>query len=137
VDLPLQAKVLVLQYENDKPLILITADLIGLTRDVSEVIVARLQKKTQLPRPHFLLVASHTHTGPVIGLGRKRMFGLKGKELELVAKYEEQVISRVVDATERALQKTEPATLSLGHGQATFAVNRRVFRPGGVTFGAN
>src|SRR6202011_5285882 len=36
-----------------------------------------------------------------------------------------------------ALEKMSPATLSFWRGKASFAANRRVFRPNGVNFGVN
>src|SRR5581483_1964174 len=42
VDAPLRAKVFALQYEEEKPLVLITADIIGFSREVAEDIAGQL-----------------------------------------------------------------------------------------------
>lgn len=137
VDQPLQVKALALQYEQDRPLLLLTADILGFSREIAEDIVRRIQEKTPLPRENILLVASHTHTGPVIGHNLRGMFDLQGKDAEAVAKYARFLTEQVATAANAALLKLEPARLSFGRGRATFAANRRVFQPGGVNFGVN
>jgi hypothetical protein len=137
VDQPLHAKALALRYGAGPPLVLVTADIIGFNRVIAEEIAGQLQQKFKLPRENLLLVASHTHTGPVIGRNLKGMFDLKPADAEAVERYAKLLISRVVEAASVALEHQEPATLSFGRGRATFAANRRVFRPGGVNFGVN
>jgi hypothetical protein len=137
VDLPLQAKALVLQHDADVPLLLITADIIGFSREIAEEIAGRLGTRFNLPRQNILLVASHTHTGPVIGRNLKGMFDLQGKDAAVVERYTKLLADRCVAAASDALQKKAPAKLSFGRGTASFAVNRRVFRPAGVNFGVN
>jgi hypothetical protein len=136
VDAPLQVRALALHQGEGPPLLLVTADIIGFPHDLAEQIAGQVGKKWSLPRANILLVGSHTHTGPVIGR-RKGMFALEGAEAEAVAKYADLLVSKAVAAAAQALEKAEPVRLSFGRGRATFAVNRRVFRPGGVDFGAN
>jgi neutral ceramidase len=137
VDAPLHARALALQFGEEPPLVLISAEIIGFRRELAEEIAGKLQAKFKLPRENVLLVATHTHTGPVIGKNLKGMFDLKGKEAETIAKHTDLLIERVVAAGSEALQKMGPARLSFGRGRASFAANRRVFRPGGVNFGVN
>lgn len=138
VDHPLSAKALALyQSEKEPPLLLITADIIGFSRELSEDIAARLHKKHKLPRERILLNASHTHTGPVIGRNLIGMFDLAGKDAEAIDRYTKFLADRVVTAADEALKRSEPVRLSFGRGVATFAVNRRVFKSGSVNFGVN
>lgn len=137
VDQPLQTKVLVIQHDQDSPVVLVAADIIGFSRELAEEIGGHLQQKYKLPRENLLLVASHTHTGPVIGRNLKGMFDLKGKEADVVEQYTQLLVRRIGEAAAQALGKMEPAHLSFGRGKATFAANRRVFRPSGVAFGVN
>ncbi len=137
VDAPLFARALALRHGDDAPLVLVSAEIIGFPRDIAEDIAGRLSERFKLPRANILLVASHTHTGPVVRANLKGMFALKGEEAEAVQKYSRFLVERVVAAASQALEKMEPATLSFGRGRATFAANRRVFKPGGVNFGVN
>jgi hypothetical protein len=137
VDLPLQVKALALQQGDGPPLVLVTADIIGFPRDLAEDIASRLKEKHGLPRENLLLSASHTHTGPVIGPNLRGMFDLKDKDAEAVAENTRMLARRCVEAASQALEKREPVALSFGRGKATFAANRRVFKPTGVNFGVN
>lgn len=76
VDLPLSAKALVVQQGKDVPLVLITADIIGFPHAVAEAIAGQVAKEAQVPRERIMLVASHTHTGPVIASGLTGMYEL-------------------------------------------------------------
>jgi len=55
----------------------------------------------------------------------------------VVKAYTQRLPQAALDAATAALKEMKPAQLSFGRGKATFAVNRRVFRAGGVGFGAN
>ena len=133
VDHPLHAKALAIQFDNDPPLLLLTADIIGFNRDIAEAICERIP----LPRQNIMLVASHTHTGPVIGSNLKGMFELKADEAKAIETYTKFLSDRVVSAATDAMKSLVPAKLSFGRGLATFAANRRVINPKGVNFGVN
>ncbi len=137
VEQPLKAKVLTLQHDEDPPLVLITADIIGFSRELAEEIAGRLQEKFKLPRANLLLAASHTHTGPVVGKNLTGMFDLKGKDAEAVEAYSQALADRIVQAVGEALGHSVPVQVSFGRGKASFAANRRVFRASGVQFGVN
>ncbi len=137
VDQPLSAKALVLQHGQEKPLVLITADLIGFPRAVAEEVAGRIEKQHQIPRANVLLVASHTHTGPLLAGNLIGMFDLPAKEQAVVEAYTHQLPEKILTAVDAALKTRAPARMVFGRGRATFAVNRRVFRPGGVAFGVN
>jgi hypothetical protein len=137
VDQPLFVKVLTIRQKNEAPLVLITAEILGFPRSVSEPIAERIEKAFQIPRRNVLLVGSHTHTGPVIASARMTMFDLKPKDAETVENYTQKLQENIFKAVSEALQKQMDARLSLTRAKATFAVNRRVFRSGGVNFGVN
>jgi arylsulfatase A-like enzyme len=137
VELPLQARALAVQQGHAPPLVLLSAEIIGVSPAITEDVAKQLQAKFNLPRANLMLVASHTHTGPVIGRNLKGMFDLKGKDAEVVEHYADLLVRRLVEAAAAALSDLQPARLSFGRGRATFAVNRRVFRPAGVNFGVN
>ena len=140
LDQPLYVKALALQADQASegpPFVLITADIIGFPRSLTEKIADGLKERFQIPRENVLAIGSHTHTGPVLRDRLEGMYGLEGKNLETVNAYTDQLPGRALEAVDAALKSMKPAQLSLGRGNATFAMNRRVFRRGGVTFGAN
>jgi neutral ceramidase len=137
IDQPLYLKALAIQEGTEPPLLLLTGDLVGFPREVADNITERIGRELKIPRTHILLIASHTHTGPVLRAGLAGMFDLKGKDAEAVAAYTDKLPAKALAAASEAVEKMSPAQLSFGRGKASFAVNRRVFRPGGVNFGAN
>jgi hypothetical protein len=137
VEQHLFTKALTIRHGGDRPVILVTADLIGFRPYVTEPVAERLEKEFHVPRQNILFVGSHTHTGPVIYSGLEEMFSLKGRDAEAVKSYALQLREHCYKAAADALRDVQPARLSLGRGRASFAMNRRVFTPRGVDFGAN
>jgi len=137
VDQPLFLKAMAIRAGDAKPMVLVTADLIGFSRAVTDAAAAQLQEKFDIPRENILMIATHTHTGPVIYSNLKSMFDLSEKDSQVVKAYTERLPSHVVEAASIAIHAMKPARLSFGRGKADFAVNRRVFKEGGVGFGAN
>src|SRR5258707_14130872 len=63
----LKVKVLALQDAKGKKLVLLTSDLLGLSRSLADQIAAEVIKKSNLSREQIMLTSSHTHCGPVLG----------------------------------------------------------------------
>ena len=137
VEQRLFAKALVIEDVTGTRTVLVTADVIGFPAELTEAVATRLNEKIGLARERFMLVASHTHTGPVIHNSLGGMFDLKGRDLETVEAYAKRLADQLVALVASASQRLEPAKLQFAHGSATFAMNRRVFRPNGVQFGVN
>src|SRR3712207_5347767 len=76
VEHPLFAKALALEGERKGRAVLITTDLIGLPRTLSDSIAAELMKKHVLERAQILFNSSHTHTGPVVRANLSVMYAL-------------------------------------------------------------
>ena len=62
----LWAKALALEDSRGNRLVIVTVDVIGLPRSISDLVAARVQKQHGLERARLLLNFSHTHTGPLI-----------------------------------------------------------------------
>ena len=59
-------KALALDAEAGKPVVIVTADLVGIPREISDPVAARCEKEFRLPRDRLVLNASHTHSAPVM-----------------------------------------------------------------------
>jgi hypothetical protein len=131
----LWAKALVVEDPTGKRGVLVTMDLVGISRDLAQAVCRRLKKKHGFQREHIILSVSHTHTGPVIRSNLDVMFtqametfrdkdqiGTQQKYVKDYGQFLEQKLIEVVDA---AMKKLAPAKLSWSIGRATFAVNRR------------
>ncbi len=131
------AKALALEDAAGHRLVLVTTDLIGLTKELSDGVYAGVAKAANLKREQLLLNASHTHCGPVVGDNLLDMFDLTTAQKKPIADYaaklKEQLIAVVLDA----VKNLKPATLAFGQGEAAFAVNRRQKTEKGITLGVN
>src|SRR5438093_13387183 len=58
-------KALALEDPAGGKLVLLTSDLVGIPRELSEQVAADVQRRTGLPRERLMLTCSHTHCGPV------------------------------------------------------------------------
>src|SRR5262245_30496614 len=72
----LWAKALALEDAGGKRGVLITMDLVGIDRTLSQHVCAELQKRHKLPREAIILSVSHTHCGPVIRGNLDTMYDL-------------------------------------------------------------
>ncbi len=62
----LWAKALALEDAQGRRVVIVATDLVGLPREVSEEVAARVKKKYGLERGQLMLNSSHTHSGLVI-----------------------------------------------------------------------
>ncbi len=121
----LYAKALVLEDADGKRVALVTMDLVGIPRDLSQAVCADLQKKYKLPRDAVVLSVSHTHTGPVVGSNLRAMYFLDETQQKLVDDYAAELHKNLVLVVGKALDDLAPAWIAWGNGHVTFAVNRR------------
>ena len=132
---PLFAKALAIQDGDGARALLITADLLGFTRERSESICARLRESTGIQREQVILNASHTHAGPLVaGSLLTRAAPATRRKID---RYIQEMESKIVAAGEQALRDLRPAHLSWGRGVAKFVMNRREFTDRGVILGTN
>ena len=134
---PLYAKALALDDGRGGRAVIVTTDLVGLPRQISDEVAARILKQYGLERAHLLLNSSHTHTGPVVWPNLKTMFDLDQANQERVETYARELTDNLVTVIGAALGALAPAQLSYSAGQAHFGVNRREPTPKGVKIGLN
>jgi hypothetical protein len=125
----LRAKALALQDNTGKTSVIVTADLIGFRRNVSDVIAERCREKYGLTRDRLLLNASHVHSGPELGLGGGTVAPERAAREEVAVRYTKDMVDKVVDLVGRSIADLKPASVEFAQGLAGFAVNRRRSRP--------
>ncbi|MBL7042268.1 MAG: neutral/alkaline non-lysosomal ceramidase N-terminal domain-containing protein [Pirellulaceae bacterium] len=123
----LWAKALVLVDADGDRAVLVTLDLIGLSREFSQSVCSRLKERHGLERQQIAFCCSHTHTGPALvrNLSPLHYLIVDKEQQDLIQEYTTTLEDRVVEVVGQALSKTAPVRLSWGSGTATFAVNRR------------
>jgi hypothetical protein len=133
----LYAKALAIEDKKGGRIVIVTTDLIGLPRVMSDVIGARVEKEHGLERARLVLNSSHTHTGPVVRPNLSSMYNLDAKQDEAVRAYAEKLTDMLVHVVGAALKQLKPANISYGVGEAKFAINRREATAKGVRIGLN
>ncbi len=121
----LWAKVLALQTPDGKRAVLVTTDHMGMSRTVYDAIFGAVHERFGLAPDEFMLTFSHNHCGPCLTDDLVDYYPADDAQRREVAEYTEWMIARVVETVGEALADLQPATLSMGGGRCTFAVNRR------------
>jgi hypothetical protein len=117
--------------------VLMTSDLCGIPRSLSEPVCAEVMKRTGLKREQIMLTCSHTHCGPVIEGNLSDMYDLTPEQPERIHKYTEQLRAWMIETIVAAVKDLKPATLGIGQGTARFAMNRRQPTDKGIINGRN
>ena len=123
--LDLWAKALAIEDAAGNKAVLVTTDLLGLPKEVSDNIRERLQAKFGLAKAQVLLNSSHTHSAPVLGSALSDIYPLDESEKKKVVQYTRILESQIVDLVGNALKLMEPVQLYAQNGVTRFQVNRR------------
>ncbi|HME58691.1 MAG TPA: neutral/alkaline non-lysosomal ceramidase N-terminal domain-containing protein, partial [Terracidiphilus sp.] len=104
-------RALALEAEAGKPSVIVTADLLGFPREVSDAVAARCEKEFGLPRDRLVLNASHTHSAPVVHRNAFPVFNLDEKNWQAIDRYSNLVTDKTVGVVGAALHDLAPASL--------------------------
>jgi neutral ceramidase len=121
----LYVKALALEDPRGRRFVLLTSDLVGIPRSLSEPVAEAVHKRTGLPRERLMLTVSHTHCGPVLRDSLHTMYDMPPEEAKKIDPYTEKLREWMIDVIVRSLDDLKPARLAFGKGTARFAVNRR------------
>ncbi len=135
----LRARALAFGDARGRPSVLITSDLIGIPRHVSDEVARRLEP-AGVRRERIAVSATHTHTGPMLAGTLPFIFGAPVPPEHQAAseRYTRQLVDRLERVARDALADRRPARVSWSQGRARFAANRRVLKDGRWTaFGVN
>jgi neutral ceramidase len=78
-----------------------------------------------LERHQVLFTFSHNHCGPRLGDDLVDYYPVEAGQVRLVDEYTASMVDKVVALVGDSLTKLAPASLQIGEGKTTFAVNRR------------
>jgi hypothetical protein len=118
-------KALALEDNAGNRAVLITSDFQGVPRVMSDRVFAQIRDKYRLERKDVMFTFSHNHCGPRLGDDLVDYYPVDEDQVALVEEYTDQMVTRAVALVGEALSKLAPASLQIGEGRATFAVNRR------------
>jgi len=121
----LWAKVLILEDEGGKKAVLVTTDLLGFPKAMSDRIRDRIQAKYGLSRSQVILSSSHTHSGPVLQGALYDIYPLDDAQLEKINQYSSNLEDKLVVLVGDALKSMKSVQLFAQNGVTRFQVNRR------------
>lgn len=121
----LHVKALALVDSAGAASVLVSTEILGFTRSMSEQIAQRVHQKHGIPRERLILSATHTHSGPVTGDLLRPAYPLDAGQQKVIERYTAWLLDQVVEAVARAMADLGPARLEFEQGLAGFAVNRR------------
>ena len=121
----LYAKAIAIDDDDGSRVVIVTTDLLVITRDLGEAVKRRVAEKHKLPPSRLLLNCSHTHCGPEIRLYRESLHNIPADLAKKMHAYVKRLEDKLVKLVGDAIAKQTPAHLSYAESQAAFAVNRR------------
>ena len=121
----LYAKALALDDGKGHVALLVTLDLVGITRELTLSVRNEINRRWHIPAENIRLAVSHTHSGPAVEGNLTTMYALDEEQMRRVHAYRQELEANILKAVSTALDQREPVVLSWGLGKADFAVNRR------------
>ena len=121
----LWAKALALEDPAGQRAILVTLDVCGIDRELSNRVRDTIASRHGLDRDRIVLACSHTHSGPVVGTNLLTMYKIDAEQRRRIADYAEFLVAAIVSAAGHAIDHLEESRLAWGTGRCDFAVNRR------------
>ena len=121
----LWAKALVIEENPHSKVVIVTVDVLGLSREITSQVSDRVFKKYGITRSQLLFNSSHTHAAPVIWPALSGMFNFTPAEFQAVIRYNHQLTDDIVTVIDMAVAGLVPMEIECGHGTAGFGMNRR------------
>ena len=134
---PLWAKALVIEDHRGQKVVILTTDLIGSVRPLSDAVGDRVEKSTGIGRERILINSSHTHSGPVVLGCAEVAHAMDEEQFAKVRAYSDKLQDKLAAVIERSVDRMKLARLSYGVGEAKFAINRRTKRESGFVISPN
>ena len=119
------AKALALSDSAGNRGVLVTTDLSGISKKVSNEIRDQLQERLDLDRRQILINSSHTHSGPLLMREGMHTYTVTEEDMALVTRYTEALIDKIVQVVIDAFNNQEEARIFSANGVTRFQVNRR------------
>ena len=118
-------KALALEDDEGHRVVLITSDFQGVPKGMSDQVFVQLRMRFQLERHQVMFTFSHNHCGPRLGDDLVDYYPVEDEQVKLVEEYTALMVEACVAMVGESLSALAPATLQMGQGKTTFAVNRR------------
>jgi hypothetical protein len=121
----LYAKAMAIEDQRGSRLVLLTIDLIAVTRELAMAVAGQVRQRWGLPRDRLLICASHTHCGPEIRPDKIPFFQIPPEYAAKIRPYTSWLTTRLVEVIGAAIAEMQPVRLTARQTEAPFAHNRR------------
>jgi hypothetical protein len=123
----IRAKALAIGSDADEPVVLVMVENCGLPDALTEEVSDRIKEKTGIPRSHFVVCFTHTHSAPCLTNAAPFLFSsdIPSAHQETIDRYTHQFKDWMEAVALEALANREPAKLTWSIGELGFAKNRR------------
>lgn len=119
---PLIAQALILEDDAGEQMLIVSVDQIGVDRETGSHLRYELSEATGIPFPAVIVNFSHTHSGPMAGLAAYATDIPAPPELTA---YDRRRDGQIISLAYEAMQKLQPATVTLHRGSSQVGINRR------------
>src|SRR5579872_3812964 len=93
----LYVKALALEDERGQKFVLLTSDLVGIPRGVSEAVAGEVKKRTGVDRAYLMMTVSHTHCGPALRANLEDAYDMPPDELKKIEPYTLKLRQMMID----------------------------------------
>jgi hypothetical protein len=124
---PIFAKALAIGTDEEKPVILITLDNLGVRLPMTEEVARRLKEKAGIERDRLIVTFTHTHTAPKVVGASDTIFQspMPPEHQAHIDRYTKELTDHLVNVSLEALADRKASRLEWAVGEAKFAKNRR------------
>ena len=129
----LWAKAIALEDASGKKALMITIDLVGIPKAVSDHVREQIKAKYGLEKAQIMLSTSHTHSGPVLENALTDIYPLDEAQTGKISAYTRGLEVQLIQLAGDAFKKMESVTMYAGNGVTRFQVNRRNNPPATLT----
>jgi putative membrane-bound dehydrogenase-like protein len=121
------AKALAIGADDEKPIILIALDSLGIRESMVDEVARRLKERAGIERERIAVAFSHSHTTPKVVGACDTIFStpIPPEHQAHIEQYTAQLTDALEKAALDALADRKPSTLSWAVGKVGFAKNRR------------
>jgi len=121
----LWVKALAIEDAEGSKALMISADLLGFPKALSDGIRDRLEKEYELSRAQIILSGTHTHSGPVLVDALYDIYPLNAQDIPIIEQYSGKLADQIVALAGEALSSMVPVQIYAQNGVTRFQVNRR------------
>ncbi len=119
---PLFAQAAVLKDARGRVLVLVSLDLIGLSRPYGDALRAEIARKLRAPAENIILNCSHTHSGPMM---YRDILAACGPPKDIERAYMEELAPKVVAVCAAAADRLAPVVVRVFQGKSDIGIDRR------------